>query len=151
MYKRKDFLNKYVKISLPDEEKDICFYCGEMATVVDHVPPFVDYSFFNCGFLIPSCRECNSYLSDIYFETIEERVKYIKNKLNTKYRHILDTPNWEEEELKNMGENFCREIKGMLKLKQITKERIKYYSSFFNVYKHIKLYPPNFDTKSNTF
>ena len=92
--------------------KERCFYCNDVATCLDHVPPLkhavnyigaIDVELL----LIPSCRECNSVASAHLDLTKEARKKYLAIKLNERHKKKLQIPRWEGAEIE--------ELKGFLK------------------------------------
>jgi len=80
-----------------------CVYCGDFFSEMDHYPPATET---RQGVLIPSCNECNSILSNLRFERFEDRVKYVKKKLKSRYKKALETPEWSEEELSELGQSL---------------------------------------------
>ena len=53
--------------------------------------------------IVPACHECNCALGAKYFETIDKRKKYVKQRIRRKYYRILNIPEWEDYELAQMG------------------------------------------------
>ena len=99
-------------------ETERCYYCGELATSVDHVIPRVMIDRLKATEdrwikkvlydkhkikVVQSCHECNCVLGSKYFETLEKRKNYIKQRLRQRYKKILNIPNWEDWELAEMG------------------------------------------------
>jgi hypothetical protein len=84
-----------------------CYYCGQLATDIDHIPPQVARSkLFDLGFMdrypiheLPCCRECNSILGDRLPWTLNERRAYVKKRLRERYRKFLEIPDWTDSEL----------------------------------------------------
>lgn len=97
---------------------DPCVYCGQPSDTYDHVPPLhyvermsqTDVAYANLR-KYPACRECNSSLSGNLLETLKERRQYTKAKLRKRYRSYLNMPNWDEEELADMGDTLADEIR----------------------------------------
>src|ERR1035437_2542707 len=59
-----------------------CGYCFERwATVWDHLQPYSKRGLTVPANLYPSCRRCNSLLSDLSFPTIEEKREYVRSTL----------------------------------------------------------------------
>lgn len=100
-----------------------CTYCGCLADTQDHVIPL---SFQRFGDnksrrkkqfrgqvknLVPACRECNSIANDKIFTDVDEKREYIQQRLEYRYRRILDMPAWSDKEINEMGYNFRRELK----------------------------------------
>jgi hypothetical protein len=92
-----------------------CFYCGTEPTDRDHAIPFSMLSLENrngkCGASVgittPSCHECNSILSDLFFETLHDRCEYVNKRIRRRYSKLLHMETWQDWEL--------NEIKGKLR------------------------------------
>lgn len=94
-----DVLNRYC-----------CFYCGQPADTMDHVPPLTrvsDYEAFGLAnpryLTVPSCPECNSLAGDTLQESILDRAVFIHRALESKYRKTLKSANWSEAEIRQAG------------------------------------------------
>ena len=85
----------------------ICAYCGNKGNEIDHVIPLsmIDHkkrnsrSCHGVGVTTYACRRCNSWLSDLYFPTMRERIAYIQKKLSKKARKYGRNPAWSDEEI----------------------------------------------------
>lgn len=98
----------YKQIDVPYEFKHICFYCGESADTVDHVPPVSRYYDYiglydkHPAITVPSCMECNLLLSDSLQEDIYGRFDEAKKRLTVKLKKYLKYASiWDENELDN--------------------------------------------------
>jgi hypothetical protein len=86
-----------------------CCYCGEPGTTLDHVRP-VSYDYTsrkgvrknkdNC---VAACSECNSLLSNYALLTIAERAAHLAERIEERYRSVLATPFWSDDELAELG------------------------------------------------
>lgn len=128
-----------------DEEKQFaercrenrsCVYCGCLSSCEEH---FLPYS-WNAGTrrrgserggvhsylgnLVPSCSECNGIKSDKVFDTLDDAREYVHKRLSKKYRRILKTPPWSEDELNDLGPNLRKEVKLRLKAKKWVEDRL---------------------------
>jgi hypothetical protein len=116
-------------------EGPACFYCGQPAATIDHVPPrsvrrlmrsdpkaFGKYSFHE----VDCCTECNCLLGKKFW-TLVERKAYIAKTLPRRYAYFLKFPDWSDEEIK--GHPFERDIKLSLEIRRITKLRMKWAGS----------------------
>lgn len=99
----------YTRIS----KSNRCQYCGEHATTEDHfVPISVAAHLIRSGirpnnlFLLPACLECNVLAGDAVFDSIEEKRKFIQDKIEKKYKAILKIPQWKYHELDELGYNL---------------------------------------------
>lgn len=107
--KRKLLIEQYGKLfSIPEINQDVCAYCGQKKSGMDHVPSInsidkLGIDFFkkrNIKFiLIPCCRDCNSLLGARLLHTYHERLNFVIKRLsksiceNNKKRHMLATSN----------------------------------------------------------
>jgi hypothetical protein len=69
-----------VRALVLERDAYVCAYCGDDATVVDHITPYSyrhDHSPEN---LVAACEECNALASDFMFPTFEEKSRYIRDK-----------------------------------------------------------------------
>lgn len=57
---------------------DQCIYCGERANSDEHFPPA---SYGNLGFLLPACRECNSFAGTAHPTNFIRRVEHVKKQI----------------------------------------------------------------------
>jgi len=90
-----------------------CTYCGVVADSMDHIPPMCMRNVLNdLGNYIgvwrevPSCRWCNSTLGSLALLTVHDRRAHIKSVLRRKYKRLLASPIWTEQELSEVSENL---------------------------------------------
>ena len=104
-----------------------CYYCGLIATSIDH---FIPQTLTKRGFLtdeqllIPACRECNSILGARVFRTLALRREAAKEGIRKKYRKFLNLPDWEIEEIEDLGWTLKSVIKRGQALKHLTRQRL---------------------------
>lgn len=117
-----------------------CVYCGKDAECEDHVIPVSFLSDRNRrknkswndnhnksnNNLVNCCRECNSIASDKVFIDIDDKKDYIQEKLQKKYRKVLDMPDWTEKQINTMGINLATEIRIQLLAKKWILNRVNY-------------------------
>ena len=108
--------------------KNLCFYCGEVATETDHiVPRSKKYKDFKRHKLtVTSCRGCNHVLFNSYQSTLAERKKELKERLVNKYQDVLNMPHWSQKELDELGPNLRSYIKSQLIFRQQIIDRLIY-------------------------
>lgn len=78
--------------------EDVCVYCGDPATTVDHVPPLsraaaladimgdirkIDFVMY------PACRDCNLRLATFAETALTKRRAELRCRLRKKYRRLL--------------------------------------------------------------
>jgi 5-methylcytosine-specific restriction endonuclease McrA len=97
-----------------------CLYCGDPATTEDHFPPI---TFTGRGFLLPSCRLCNSMAGRVCSFHLPSRIRYVQEKLGNRLRSELRTPDWGDDELEELGEGLRREAERWQKLVSSAKRR----------------------------
>ena len=91
-----------------------CIYCGDIAETKDHVIP---YSFIgkvdrkknrspytnSIGETVDSCLECNMLLSNKMLITVKDRTKYLFEKVKRRYRTLIVSKDWNQDELDELG------------------------------------------------
>lgn len=97
---------------------DICTYCGDPASTVDHVPPKRQREFFRGRpdsppfVTVPACRQCNCVIlkGREGLETVEKRKAYVAKRLLSR---LYRQPLWSEAELLEMEGNLRAEIRAI--------------------------------------
>jgi hypothetical protein len=94
----------------------ICTYCGEPAEGMDHVIA-LSYQTFRLrrkhemiegyGPMTFACKDCNSHLSNRYFDTFWHRCKFASSRLNSKARPII----WSEGEISVLDPSLAAYIR----------------------------------------
>jgi hypothetical protein len=110
----------------------ICTYCGDIADTLDHVIPHSytrksakekrKYAREHC---VPCCRECNSLLGNKLFCTVWARAEYLKKKYEKRYKKILSLPDWQVEDMDDMGHNMRQIIESSQRDKVDTLRRVQ--------------------------
>ena len=107
----------------------ICSYCGEFADTYDHVIP-VSYKHVDRKMevgnkeAIPCCSECNTILGNRFLHTVSARAGYLLKTYSKRYQKVLRTPDWDADELAEMGDNMKQSILARLDARDILKERL---------------------------
>lgn len=78
----------------------LCAYCGEHGAEVEHVIPRRAHL---ATFTVPACRECNGIASGKLFESFNEKQQHIRKGLRKKYDKVLRIPQWDAEEIADLG------------------------------------------------
>jgi hypothetical protein len=136
-------LNTASKSSAACEEEHRCYYCGLKADTVDHVVPqsmlttlslMTDKNHYiailkrHQVLTVTACRECNCIIGNKYFDTLQRRKEYIKERLKIRHRKLLNAPDWHyekirEAELEGRAKNY---MEVMQIRKEITEERLRF-------------------------
>lgn len=101
----------------------ICVYCGERACDVEHVIP---KSSGLPTYTVPACRECNVLAGAVQLGGFVQKCAYIKQALRRRYRHVLSMPEWDPEELAELGPGLRPWIQQSEKARQIVRERLRW-------------------------
>jgi hypothetical protein len=105
---------------------NLCAYCGEEATVLDHVPPISYAHMYKEGHKkIPSCKSCNKYLWCMDIIDIEDRKKYLLKRLTEHFRKTLNIPKWDDLELNEIKGFVNGYIKAGLAKQKILQNRLR--------------------------
>ncbi len=109
-----------------------CYYCGDVADTIDHVPPQVSrpnlmmlglwkrYPFVE----VQCCRECNTLLGCRPLWTLTERKKFIKKALRKRYSRYLSIPDWTPEDVSDLGYTLQRLIVHGLSVRDWVQSRL---------------------------
>ena len=92
-----------------------CVYCGADWTEMDHCPPLslaLDYPDAP-RLLVPSCGDCNSWLSNRKLLTLHTRKTAIEAHL-TQRRSVRRIGIWETAELEELGGSLRREVEAKI-------------------------------------
>lgn len=92
MAKKRTNVPKYIRDFILDFYHDICVYCGDEATEVDHVVP---YSLVLChkpDNLVASCLPCNRTGWSYVFDSFEEKRAFILERRVAKLSEQLQSP-----------------------------------------------------------
>ena len=125
----------YIRIDVPKDKLFTCFYCGEIATEWDHVPPVSRYHDYYALYnrhkpiLVPSCSECNRILSDSMQRDVYERFTECKVKLTKRLgKYIRYGEIWSEESIEYSGftGTFQKFAEGVTQMKEIADYRLKW-------------------------
>lgn len=118
--------NAYKRVDVPFEFIGRCFYCGEMAAEVDHVPPVSRYwdwmSLYDSHdpLTVPCCTSCNKILKNDLQKDIYHRYDVCKEKLNLhlskylKYEDIWWDGDFEYAEFTGNFEKFAQSMVEMV-------------------------------------
>ncbi len=137
---------RYSRIyALNRDDWNRCFYCGDISTELDHVPPLVTIEFFDMTreqadfFLVPSCNECNLLGGSEPHGLLETRAEYIRQKLkrrNSKlWRQIqLWTKSEVDEFIETEGEtSITRVLSAIVGSEEALKSRLQFSGYPFEV------------------
>lgn len=83
-------LSRTAKQAVIEAGGGICAYCGDPATIAEHVTPYVFCQNNNPENLVPSCATCNRIAGSKTFANFNEKRDYILRKRETpKWRRRL--------------------------------------------------------------
>ena len=98
-----------------------CVYCGERREAWDHFPP---ESATNCGFLLPSCHQCNCFAGTVWPYDFDNRSAYVKDKIRIYYAKALRMPNWDPSEFDELGYALKMDVQKWLNHREKGLQRI---------------------------
>lgn len=133
----------YFNYDSPIEEEDgvePCAYCGLPADTVDHViPRSLRYMLVDVGGwrdrwgrvtdTVPACHECNSLVGSMVFNTMREKRNYIHERMRVKYKSVLRTPNWDQDELDELSPIMREYVVASMELAHLIRERLRWRGS----------------------
>jgi len=112
-------------------EQQNCIYCGgEGELCKEHVIPvaFLGYrsSDSDKQWIVTACRTCNTLAGSKVFFSIPEKAKYILEQYQRKYKKILNTPFWSDDELKKLDYILRKSVQAGVEMKAILNVRLKH-------------------------
>lgn len=121
-----------------------CTYCGfESDLQREHVVPIYwlgtqrNYDPDN-NWIVPACRQCNSFAGAKLFISIPDKAKFIYTRLKQKAKKILRTPIWSQSELNEIAIKLRVKIEEDIINKKIIENRL-------NVLKSVSELPQDFE------
>ena len=141
VHTRRLFCSDKCKTRYHREEKNACFYCGELATDRDHLlPASLDASgrVQNGRDTVLSCRECNSILNNYAPLSVEARIIHLRDKLRKKYKLHKRMPEWDDDELQEMGNGLLSHIQSKVLERQRAMQRVENVSATLRLVKSAK-------------
>ena len=130
--RRLSFRYTLIPAVLDDDGYPLCYYCGMRSTVVDHAPSLAyaemyDETDQDVKFrLIPACAECNGLLGSSHLWRLDERKRFLKQKLGKRYWKILAADGWSEPELEEFGPNLASSVREFERQRLVIKARMKW-------------------------
>ena len=132
------FCPSSVNISLGSWEH--CLYCGEVPNCQDHVIPFSYYSMKNrkrsgkdVGVKVKACMECNSLLSDKYFDNIIDRIDDVKYSIYKRNKKVLKMKPWEDSQIKELKHTLKSKVLAVETKRRRAKDRLDWITSLDGV------------------
>lgn len=88
----------YKEIKIRYNHRVVCFYCGQVATGVDHQPPISKIEEYEsiCAsqnrtahlLKVSCCGECNRLLGNSVFSTFKAKLENLRRRLKKKYSYV---------------------------------------------------------------
>lgn len=115
-----------------------CVYCGEVPIEWDHflplkfvhmlavVEPELAHPYRRWMFLVPACKECNVLVGTEVFTSFDVKKTFIKEKIESRYRKILELPDWTEQELIDAGEGLASAVRASTRQRDEIRNRLDY-------------------------
>jgi len=123
-----------------------CVYCGETAQTDEHFPPACVSPY---GYVLPACRECNRFAGTEFSYDFEQRCLSVKRKIRKKYIKQLETPDWSNDEVAEIGYNLRRMVTKWQRLKPIIQQRLAWsVPAYLGLIDHRSVFVP-VDANSN--
>lgn len=112
-----------------------CAYCGIYADTRDHVIP-LSFMYNNrpdnykhqylINNIVTACRECNSLASNKIFDNFLEKKKYLTEKIEERYKNLINYPKWEKEELEELEGYLKKSVENSIEAQEFIKIRIEH-------------------------
>ena len=115
-----------------------CTYCGSISSIHrDHVVPVSSTGLprnYSLGEIVPACAECNALLGDKMFTSVRSRAEYLLGVYPKRYRKILNTPDWTEEELEDLSYALRHTVEQGIQDREYINQRIDNLWIVLNTY-----------------
>lgn len=105
-----------------------CAYCGDPADTLDHVVPrsYDDTASFGRDKCVPACATCNTMLGNVFFHTVGERAAYLVRGYRWRYRKVLRSVAWDDDELAELGYALRKSVTASIKIKHDVVSKIEH-------------------------
>ena len=114
---------------------NICYYCGSSnPDTLDHTIPVSYYSsepvrrkrssYIDPVPVVDACGECNRTLHNKLIMDVRGRASYLKEKYLKKYGRLLKSPDWDEEDLEDLGWSLRSTVENDSQLKENIQNRL---------------------------
>jgi len=109
-----------------------CFYCGDLASTIDHCPPISFCEIKNKNWFeekklkfykVVCCSSCNTKLGDRSLLTLHERTLFILSKLENATNKLV---HWSDDEIKEMSPMFTKIIEAKKEQNKILFARLRF-------------------------
>lgn len=108
----------------------VCAYCGTTDNIQrDHVIPtsyLREKRKFEGDWLVPACAECNRTLSSFLIFNVPDRAVHVLIRYHIKYRKLLHSILWSDDELIELGYSLRQKIRGAQFERKIVESRMKH-------------------------
>jgi hypothetical protein len=102
-------------------EHHVCFYCGEWATEREHVVP--QHTLYPT-WVVPSCRECNAFAGGSLFDSVLDKLLWVRERRVARYSKLLAMPEWTWDEIDELGKNLRSKIAAAQAARDIVKSQV---------------------------
>lgn len=106
----------------------VCVYCGLPGYTKDHIEPKTWSGEAVRSFVVtvPSCGECNQFISDSFAPTISERREIAQAKIQRRYKRVLNYTDYTPDELEEFEGNLLSSVLAGLEEKHLVKQRLRW-------------------------
>jgi len=75
---------------------------------------------------VPACSECNRRLGSRLLVTVPDRARYLLGRNTVKWKKLLNSPDWDEDEIEQLGGNLRRRIRAIMAAKRFAVQRLSH-------------------------
>lgn len=73
---------------------------------------------------MPACAQCNNFAGTLWAFDFDARVDHVKSKIREKYKSLINTPDWSEDEIAELGSTLRSKIEPWQNQRKIVLERL---------------------------
>lgn len=119
---RRLFCATKCELKYRNDHRYVCFYCGDNALSRDHV--FPQQFGGGAGDIVIACQECNTTMESSSACSVIGRLSFLIERYEKKYDLHSPAPDWDEDDLADLGPNLRSSIEQQILKRQRAKERV---------------------------
>lgn len=125
---RREEPKKQKPLPFADRHEQFCTYCGDFFQCRDHVIPVaysdIKRSKSDTKNTVDCCHECNQIAYDYLAFSVREKATFLLTCYQSKYRDLLTTPYWDDEELEELSWSLQQHIKANENLRRLVEAKL---------------------------
>lgn len=104
-------------------DRNVCAYCGEFARDEEQLPA---QSSEDPLWTVLQCEECCDLVRGESLRTFEEKRLHIRHELSWRYAGVVDAPEWDRDEIEEMGRGLRASVELAEQARKIVHARLQF-------------------------